>query len=224
MTKLESNFKNMVLVLTIITLVAAGALGGLHALTEQPIANAKKAKQEKAIQDVLPAYDRLAEAETVNGLKMYKAYQGDLFVGAAVESFTQNGFSGRFSIMVGFDKDGNIVDYSVLEHSETPGLGAKMGDWFRTDKNRQSIKGLNPATANLTVSKDGGEVDAITAATISSRAFLEAVRTAYQAYAANDDAPEINADALSGASKKMQAPATPEPTVNDSITKEEEKI
>ena len=64
----------------------------------------------------------------------------------------------------------------------------KYLDWFKTDKNNQSIKGKNPATNNLTVSKDGGEVDAITAATISSRAFLEAVQSAYNAYANNDEA------------------------------------
>jgi len=75
----------------------------------------------------------------------------------------------------------------VLEQKETPGLGTKMVDWFKTNKGNQSIIGKNPALANLTVSKDGGEIDAITASTISSRAFLFSIRNAYQAFSANKE-------------------------------------
>lgn len=204
MAKLESSFKNMVLVLTSITLFAAVALGSVYSLTKDPIAASKKAKQENAIKDVLPPFDRIdaaevVEVEEVGSFNVYKAYdKANAFVGAAVESISKNGFSGEIKIMVGFDKEGNIVNYSVLEQKETPGLGTKMVDWFKTDKGNQSINGLNPAIANLTVSKDGGAVDAITAATISSRAFLEAVRNAYAAYANNSGAPGI--DTATGAS------------------------
>lgn len=194
--KLESNFKNMVLVLTGITLVAAGALGGVYKLTEGPIAASKAAKQENAIKQVLPEYDRL-ENGVVGEQNIFKAYLGEDFVGAAVEAVS-DGFGGEVKIMVGFDKDGAIVDYAVLQQTETPGLGTKMVDWFKTDKNKQSIKGLNPATANLTVSKDGGEVDAITAATISSRAFLKAVNAAYSAYSQQNPA---EVEAVSGATQ-----------------------
>ncbi|MDR0811251.1 MAG: RnfABCDGE type electron transport complex subunit G, partial [Paludibacter sp.] len=114
------------------------------------------------------------------------------FVGAAVESVSHKGFSGDIRVMVGFDKDGNIVDYSVLEQKETPGLGTKMTDWFKTAKGAQDIRGKNPAKNKLQVSKDGGEVDAITAATISSRAFLDAVINAYNAYATNSSAPTVD--------------------------------
>jgi len=86
----------------------------------------------------------------------------------------------------------------VLEQKETPGLGTKMVDWFKTDKGNQNVRGKNPVTNKLTVNKDGGEVDAITAATISSRAFLDAVHNAYNAYAKNSDAPGIM-DGESGA-------------------------
>ena len=203
--KLESNFKNMVLVLTIITLIAAGALGAVYTLTEEPIALSKKLKQENAIKEVLPEHDRIAEPDTVNDLQIHKAYKADVFVGAAVESFSKHGFGGEIKIMVGFDKDGNIVNYSVLKQMETPGLGTKMVEWFKTDKNKQDIRGLNPATTNLTVSKDGGDVDAITASTISSRAFLEAVRLAYDVYANNPTAPSVNADAQSGATQSTDS-------------------
>jgi electron transport complex protein RnfG len=193
MAKLESSFKNMVLVLTSITLFAAVALGSVYKLTKEPIEASKKAKQENAIKEVLPPFDRLDEVEVVNieGLDdpfyVNKAYLGDEFVGAAVQSYSKSAFSGEIKVMVGFDKDGNIFNYSVLEQKETPGLGTKMVDWFKTEKGNQDIRGLNGATNNLTVSKAGGEVDAITAATISSNAFLESVRFAYSAYSQNYD-------------------------------------
>lgn len=191
--KLESNFRNMVLVLTLISLIAAGVLGAVYTVTAEPIQQAKTAKQQQAIQQVLTEFDRVEDV-TVNGLPMHKAYKNDVFVGAAVES-SATGFGGEIRIMVGFDTKGNIIDYAVLQQAETPGLGTKIVDWFKTDKNNQSIKGKNPGINNLTVNKDGGEVDAITAATISTRAFLAAVADAYEAYANNEDAP----NAMTGA-------------------------
>ncbi|MEA4937426.1 MAG: RnfABCDGE type electron transport complex subunit G [Paludibacter sp.] len=192
MAKLESSFKNMVLVLTTITVVATVALSSVYSLTKEPIAASKKAKKENAIKEVLVPFDRLEEEAVVlenipDSFYVYKAYKGDDFVGAAVLTFSKNGFSGEIKIMVGFDKEGNIINYSVLDQKETPGLGTKMVDWFKTEKGHQDIRGLNGAKNNLTVSKDGGEVDAITAATISSRAFLESVRYAYIAYTQNYD-------------------------------------
>lgn len=192
MAQLESSFKNMVLVLSGIALFAAGTLASVYEFTKGPIEASKTAKQQNAIKEVLPAFDRLSEpvkiADGAENIVVYKAYDAqNNFVGAAVESSSNNGFAGKIVIMVGFDKEGNIVNYSVLEQKETPGLGTKMVDWFKTDKGNQSIIGKNPAIANLTVSKDGGEVDAITASTISSRAFLFSVRNAYQAFSTNKD-------------------------------------
>lgn len=190
--KKESTFINMVLVLFIVTLVASAALGGLYELTKEPIAAAKLAKKLKAIKEVVPEFDNnpseemySVEMPTGDLLEFYPAKKGGELVGTAVKTFTTNGFSGYIWIMVGFKPDGTINNYSVLEHKETPGLGTKMEPWFKTSdptKAKCSILGKNPGTANLTVSKDGGEVDAITAATISSRAFLEAVQTAYNEY------------------------------------------
>ena len=193
MAQLESSFKNMVLVLSGIALFAAGTLASVYEFTKAPIVASKVAKQQNAIKEVLPAsFDHLAEpvkiADGAENIVVHKAYNAkNEFVGAAVESSSNNGFAGKIVIMVGFDKDGNIVNYSVLEQKETPGLGTKMVDWFKTYKGNQSIIGKNPALANLTVSKDGGEVDAITASTISSRAFLFSVRNAYHAFTSNKD-------------------------------------
>lgn len=190
--KKESTFINMVLVLFIVTLVASAALGGLYELTKEPIAAAKLAKKLKAIKAVVPEFDNNPSDEMYSvdmpsgdKLEFYPARKGNELVGTAVKTYTTNGFSGYIWIMVGFKPDGSINNYSVLEHKETPGLGTKMEPWFKTidpTKSKCSILGKNPGTANLTVSKDGGDVDAITAATISSRAFLEAVQTAYNEY------------------------------------------
>lgn len=188
MAKLQSTFKNMALSLTLITLAAAGALAGVYMLTAEPIAAAATAKQEQALKAVLPEYDTLAEADTINGLVVRKAYMGETLAGAAVET-SANGFGGVIRLMVGFDAQGNIVNYEVLEQSETPGLGTHIVEWFKnSSKEGQNIIGSCPDTRNFTVNKDGGEVDAITAATISSRAFLLAVRDAYNAYTQKTDA------------------------------------
>ncbi|MBR1809970.1 MAG: RnfABCDGE type electron transport complex subunit G [Paludibacteraceae bacterium] len=183
MKRLESNLLNMVLSLTLVTLAAAALLGGLYVLTEEPIQKQKADKQQKAITSVLPVVEgmEIAEAEEVNGMTIYKAYVGDSLVGAAVQT-QENGFGGVFRLMVGFDSEGNVVNYEVLEHQETPGLGDHMTTWFKTDKNQQSVIGRSPAKSKFVVSKDGGDVDAITAATISSRAFLKAVQGAYDTY------------------------------------------
>ncbi len=112
---------------------------------------------------------------TVDGetVTVFPARQDGELVGLAVESHDTNGFSGLITVMYGFNPSGDITGYAVMQHAETPGLGSKMGEWFCNPAH--SIIGLNAATSNLTVSKDGGDVDAITAATISSRAFLRAL-------------------------------------------------
>ncbi len=188
--KLESSFKNMVLVLLSVTLIASAAVGMVYELTKEPIATAKQNKKLKAIKSVVPSFDNNPNEEMyaadIDGgkIEMYPAKKGGELVGTAVKTFTNKGFSGQFWIMVGFKPDGSIYNYSVLEHKETPGLGSKMDKWF-TKEGKGSIVGMNPSQSKMIVSKDGGDVDAITAATISSRAFLDAVQRAYNAYSQN---------------------------------------
>ncbi|MCD7710553.1 MAG: RnfABCDGE type electron transport complex subunit G [Porphyromonadaceae bacterium] len=190
----KSSFGNMVVVLTLITLIAGVLLGYVQKVTHDPIEKAQKAKQEDAVKQVVPEFDNapIAEQYTVeaNGLvlKLFPATKDGERVGTAVETVSKKGFGGEISIMVGFNADGSIRNYQVLSHNETPGLGSKMGEWFKTDKGAQSVLGKNPGVDNLTVKKDGGDVDAITAATISSRAFLDAIANAYAAYTNNTDA------------------------------------
>lgn len=187
--KLESNFKNMVLVLFAVTFVASAAVGVVNAFTADKIALAKQNKQVEAIRQVVAEFDNdpMAEADTVRmpdggELVFFPATKNGQPVGTAVKTYTNNGFSGFVSIMVGFNPDGSVYNYSVLEHKETPGLGSKMDVWF-TKGSKGDITGKTPGTTGLNVSKDGGDVDAITAATISSRAFLDAVNRAAKALA-----------------------------------------
>ena len=197
MKKLESSLKNMVIVLTGVTVVAGALLGYVNELTKGPIAEANAKALSDAIALVVPGFDNnpadAPETFELNGAtyKIYKATKGGEFIGAAVES-SANGFGGALKVLVGFDKEGNIIDYSLLSHAETPGLGSKAADWFKKGQ-KGDITGKNPGKGALTVKNDGGEVDAITASTITSRAFLNAVNNAYAAYSGQ------NVDGASGA-------------------------
>lgn len=198
MAKLQSTLTNMLLSLTIISLVAAALLAGIYTITAEPIAASEKKAQAEAKLAVLPieGVEVAEEAEVIDGLNVYRATVDGEHVGAAVET-RENGFGGEFTIMVGFDAEGNILGYKVLSHQETPGLGSKMQEWFSNkEKPSALVYGKNPGTCNFTVSKDGGDVEAITAATISSRAFLLAIKKAYNAYAITP----VAIEAASGAS------------------------
>lgn len=189
MAKKESTIVNMVLTLLVITAVASVALGFVYNATKGPIEEAKQAKLEAAISVVLPEFDKLDDELLVkpkdgpDELSFYHAYKGEQYIGTAVKTYTDKGFSGRFWIMIGFLPDGTIFNTAVLEHKETPGLGDKM-DASKSDFSVQ-FKEQNPASFKLSVTKDGGDVQAITAATISSRAFCDATQRAYDAYMNN---------------------------------------
>lgn len=203
MKKLESSFKNMVIVLTSVAVLSGSLLGFMNEATREPIEQAKAKNLSSAIATIVPGFTdaSVVTADTldVDGTQyvINKVTNGEEFVGAAVESSSANGFSGVITILVGFDANGNITDYSVLSHAETPGLGSKMDVWFKTDKNKQSIVGMNPGNTPLSVTKDGGNVDAITASTITSRAFLAAVNSAYTAYMKKNPAGGANDDVAS---------------------------
>lgn len=176
----------MVLTLLVITLVSSTAVGLVYKVTQEPIAGAKVNKVTGAIAQVLPAFDNnpadLKQIETVDGKEVviYPALQGADTVGYAIETFSNNGFGGMIKLMVGFLPDGTIYKVETLSHNETPGLGDKM----ESQKSNFSVQfeGKNPADFKLSVKKDGGDVDAITASTISSRAFADAVDRAYKVF------------------------------------------
>lgn len=182
MAKTESTLKNMVMSLTLIALVASACLGFVYELTKEPIALSVLYKKLDAIKQVVPEFDNNPNNEKYrlptgdgDSLEIYPAKKNGEIVGYAVNTYTTKGFSGYISMMAGFKTDGTIVNISVLEHKETPGLGTKMTEPAFSNQ----FTGKNPAEFMLKVKKDGGPVDAITAATISSRAFCDAVQRAY---------------------------------------------
>ena len=190
MKKLESSLTNMVLVLTGVAVIMGGILAYVNHLTEGPIAQQKEKALADGIKTVMGVSDltvsktdEVKQNDTKGKEMVFTIYQtkdargNDL--GAAVES-TTGGFGGDLKVLVGFDPEGKILGYTLLEHAETPGLGAKADKWFQKGE-KGDIIGKSPAEP-LTVSKDGGQVDAITASTITSRAFLLAVNNAYSAY------------------------------------------
>lgn len=184
MAKRESTFKSMVLTLFVVAAISATTLGLMNEVTEEPIAAAKLKAKLEAIEMVVPQFDNDPNSEMytlqsdLGELECYPAKMGGELVGTALSSITKMGFSGEIKIMIGFKPDGTIHDSSVLDHAETPGLGTKMD----LPKFKDQFKEKNPASFNIMVTKDGGGIDAITAATISSRAFSDAAQRAYDAY------------------------------------------
>lgn len=189
MKKLTSTLPNMLLSLGVITALAGALLGGMYAITKDPIAEAESRQLTESIAKVAPPFDNSPEEDKdtvkIDGkdIVVYPAMEQGNLVGAAVLGYTMNGFSGEVAVLCGFDAQGNIIDYTVIRHAETPGLGAKMEQWFHDPAGARSVIGKNPSVQKFYVTKDpGGEIDAITAATISSRAFLEILRDAFMAY------------------------------------------
>ena len=173
----------MVLVLFCITLVSAACVGLVNMITVDPIAKAKEAAEKAALAQVLPAFDatEMSEHEADElAIVAYKATKDGEVVGYAVKTATKNGFSGMVKMMVGFDTKGTILNVNVLEQNETPGLGAKMTE--EGNPLLASVQGKDAAKVNFTVKKDGGDIDALTAATISSRAYADAVARAYAVF------------------------------------------
>ena len=169
-------------------MISVALLAYVNELTKGPIAEANAKALSEAVKAVVPGFDNdpIAEkrVQEMDGASfaIYPATKEGQYIGAAVEAISM-GFGGELKVLVGFDAQGNILDYSVLQHAETPGLGSKSVDWFKKG-NAGDITGMNPGQGELTVSKDGGQVNAITASTITSRAFLAAVNKAYAASAA----------------------------------------
>ncbi|MPN36332.1 Electron transport complex subunit RnfG [bioreactor metagenome] len=179
-TKKKNSLFNLTTTLLIIAGVAAFVLAEVYNVTLEPINQAKVQKKQTALKEVLPAFDNTTEVKLkspdgTDSITMYIATQGTDTVGYAFETYTDKGFSGRFTFMVGFTPTGEIVNTKVLDQKETPGLGSKMTE----DKFKNQFNGKNPETYKLAVKKDMGDVDAITASTISSRAYCDGLNRAY---------------------------------------------
>lgn len=175
----QSTLKNMVLCLTAVCLVCSALLGVIYVVTEEPIADASKKALNSALLEVLPSEGEIApealfsEMDGVN-YEYYLQNVNDSTANIAIKS-TVNGFGGPLTVLVGIENCGFVHSAKVLSHSETPGLGAKC----QSDEHFiHQFDGFDPAASKLVVKKDGGDVDAITASTITSRAYTLAVENA----------------------------------------------
>ena len=188
----KSSFKNMSLCLLAICLVCSALLAGVYVLTAEPIAAAAAAKNEAAIKEVLPeAAVTIEEERTVDfegASYSYNLAYDELgnTVGCAI-NVAPVGFGGPIVIKVGFDVNGCICNTKVLSQAETPGLGAKCVEPAFSDQ----FKGWNPAEKDLAVKKDGGDVDAITASTITSRAYADGLLLATKVFQAIGQTPML---------------------------------
>ncbi len=181
---MKSTLINMVLVLFAITAIAAASVGGIYLLTKEPIAIATENAKKEALAQVLPTFEQTTMSTlSMDGLDLEvytaTAASGEV-VGYAINTATMSGFSGLFRLMVGLDTDGTVINVNVLSHSETPGLGSKMAD--EGNSLLMSVKDKKINDINWGMSKNGGDIDALTAATISSVAYSDAVERAMKAY------------------------------------------
>lgn len=193
MKKIESTWYNMAIVLTLISVIAGAALAYVNELTKGPIAEIQQRNEAQAIKTVLCDDNAVITDTIVNGdVVLYLTENG-----AAVKTTDpQNGsFGGGLTVMVGLDKSFRVLGYTILLSNETPGLGAKASEWFQKG-GRGEIVGKQ--AGSLATTKDNGEIDAITASTITSRAFLRAVNNAYAEYSkalGQDDGTDVHTSA-----------------------------
>lgn len=206
MKKLESSLTNMTVVLTTVAVLTGALLAWVNHITAGPISEQKDKTLKESIKNVMGT-DQLTVASTDTVRKEYDGKESTFVVhtintadgkplGSAVESSVM-GFGGEIGVIVGFDADGQVLGYNILQSSETPGLGQKADKWFQKDGKGNIIGKKLDGAKQLAVTKDGGDVDAITASTITSRAFLKAVNRAFDAYNGEKN---TDADATTAAS------------------------
>ena len=186
MSKKESTFLNMIISLFAITIIAGAALGFINDVTEGPIAKAKLERKVNALKQVLPEFNNnpvelvklIKSDKAKDSIEIYTGMMDDKPIGIAVIGSSEKGYSGLVKIMVGFNLDASIKNIVVLEQKETPGLGTKM----KGEKFMRQFRVKRPSEFKLKPKKDGGDVDAISGATISTRAFCEATQMAYDVF------------------------------------------
>ena len=181
--KMPSTLRNMITAMVITAALAGAVLGISYKITKGPIEAAKDTRKMEAVKEVVfgefdnnPFQDRIEIGKT--GIELYPARQGSKITSIAVKTYSNNGFSGRIELIVGFLLDGTINGYKIIDQKETPGLGTKVSE----NKFSEQFKGMNPGSSNFKVRQDGGEIDAVTSATISSRAVIDAIKRGYDNY------------------------------------------
>ena len=161
--------------LFIIAACVAAALAGVNAITAPRIAEFNAKKTQAAIEAVLPGGGEKVESFTDATGLVKAVYASE--TGYAVQ-VTPAGFGGKIDMMVGIDKNGNIIAIDVISHTETAGLGSVAAE--STSKGEEFRGQFAGLSGQLAVEKDGGQIDSITSATITSRAIVTGVNAALE--------------------------------------------
>ena len=178
------NLIKMVVALTVISVVAGYLLATTNKITKAPIAAARLAEKLDAMKKVLPPYDNDPVTNTCivqeagKQWTFYVARKQGVFAGAAFEAVSDQGYNGTIRILAGILPDNNVKGLEIVEQAETPGLGAKISDSAFKDQ----FQGKSIFRTRWAVKKDGGDIDAITGATISPRAVVSALKTGLEVY------------------------------------------
>jgi len=185
----------LIAALAITCAVSALALSVIHGLTEEPIEEQKRLAVMRAVQEVLPPFDNDPAQETLtiiladdeigarDTVIVYLGTQSGQISGAAFQTYGE-GYGGFIDIMVGIDLEGQISGVKILEHEETPGLGAKIEEPdFRGQFKGKSLENSILVNGNLAVKNDGGDLDALTGATISPRGVAQAASAGLKIFA-----------------------------------------
>ena len=190
MKPIKSTLFNMVAVLMIVAICSATAIGYVYKITKAPIEEAKNGNILNAIRELVGIFDNnpFEEKIVISGsqLELYPARENGTVTSVAIKSSSKEGFGGKIELIIGILMDGTITGYKVIEQNETPGLGSKVTE----PQFSNQFVGKNAYTDNFDLKKDGGETDAVTGATISSRAVVGAVKDAVAAYNKFAGAPE----------------------------------
>lgn len=175
----------LMIILTTICALAALSLAKVYEITKEPIANKLREERIKALKAILPPFDNepdkdaesIALGSNQKNLILYRGYKEGKLTGTALKSIGK-GFGGNIEVMVGIEPDGSIYGVEILDHKETPGLGAKIGEAHF----KNQFKGRSLFNTKWQVKKDGGDIDQITGATISPRGITKALKNALELY------------------------------------------
>jgi len=168
----------LVFVLTAVSALSGLLLAVTNQYTREPIRLSEQRQLFASLRKVLPPADgdpvSLALTNAAGRpVTLYLAFQNGALAGAAIPAASPNGYGGAVEILLGVNTEGAIQNIEILKQNETPGLGSKIADpAFLAQFLGKPLAGV------WTVRKDGGPVDAISGATISSRALCDAVSQA----------------------------------------------
>ncbi len=182
MKPVKSNLFNMIMAMAVVSICSAASIGYVYQKTKEPIEKSKTMKISNAVAEMLGNFDNKPFEERVtlssNDLELYPAKENGVTTSVAIKSYSNNGFGGKIELIIGLLMDGTITGYKVIQQNETPGLGTKIAE----NKFSKQFVGLNTHSNSFELSKNGGEIDALTGATISSNAVVDAVKKAVTAF------------------------------------------